>query len=164
MNKNGQVGAIVLAFVGILVGVALFLTISQSIGVSTSTVDVANKSLGAIAVNGTAQYFTDYVNLDSIVIYNATGDALIPATNYSITNHFVYNGAEVVKIMPNYTASPIQNFSSIWKVSGTAEPQGYIGGAGRTVALIIPIFFALAIAVVALEPTLRNGFKELVGM
>jgi hypothetical protein len=161
-KKKGQAGfgGILVAFISIIVGVTLFVVISQTVGTSTDTVAVANVSLGATVVNGTTQYLTGYVALSDVVIYNETDDALIPSTNYTVTNHVVYNGAEAVSILPQTTS----DLKSVWQVSGTAEPQGYIGGAGRSMALLIPIFFALLIAVLALEPTLRGGLKDLMGM
>jgi hypothetical protein len=161
-KKKGQLGfgAILVAFIGIVVGIALFMVIAQTIGTSTNTVAVVNKSLG-VASNSTTVYLTDYVSLSDIVIYNGTGSAVIPSTNYTVTTHVVYNGAEVVSILPKATAA-YRGYE--WNVSGTAEPQGYIGGAGRSMALLIPIFFALLIAVIALEPTLRGGLKDLMGV
>lgn len=160
-GKKGQVniGVLIIAFVGIIVGMALFLSVAQTVGQTTSTVTLANVSIGAAVVNGTSQYLTDYVNLDDVVIFNATGDVLISATNYTVTNHVVYNGAEVVQITPQ----TLPALKSNWKVSGTAEPQGYVGGAARSMALIIPIFFALVIAVIALTPSMNNKFMEMIG-
>lgn len=159
MNKKGQMGAIMMVFIGVIVGITLFLTISQTVGTATSTVAVANESIATV-VNGTAQYLTNYVYIESVVIVNETNGVVIGAGNYTITNNVVHDGAEVVQIMPQATNA----FKTAWKVSGTAQPQGYVGGAGRSIALIIPILMALAIAVIAIEPTLRNGFKEMVGI
>ena len=149
-GKKGQItiGALFVAFIGIIVGVSLFLSVAQTVGTTTSTVSVANKSLGAVASNSTAQYFTDYVNLADVVIYNATGNVLVPSTNYTITNHVVYNGAEVVKIQPN--ALPANQGK--WQISGTAQAQNYIADSGsRAIAGVIILLAAIAIAVAAMS-------------
>jgi len=160
-KKKGEIGlgAILVVFIGIIVAIPLFLAVSQTVGTSTDTVSVANTTLTSV-VNGTPQYLTGYASISNVVVYNATGDVIVGSGNYTVENHVVYNGAEAVKITPNASA----DFKSAWKVSGTAEPLGYISGAGRSVALLIPIFFALLIAVIALTPTLRDGLKELMGM
>ena len=161
-KKKGQVGfgAILMAFIGILVGVALFLTVAQQIGSSTSTIAIVNQSTGAAAANSTVQYLTNFRSISDVVVYNTSNSILLTSGNYTITNNVVYNGQEVVSITP--LSVPLI-YAHKWNISGTAEPQGYIGGAGRSVALLIPIFFALLIAVIALEPTMRNGVLDLIG-
>ena len=163
-NKKGEValglGAIMVVFIAVLVGVVLFQTIAQETGVATSTVAVANESLGAAAVNDTAQYLTAYTDISSLVVYNETGDALVPSTNYTATANVVYNGNAAWGIVPNTTS----NLKSIWQISGTAKPTGYVDDAGaRAMANLIPLFFALAIAIVALVPTLRNEVLSRLG-
>jgi hypothetical protein len=158
-KKKGQVeiGIIITIFVAIIVGLALFLTTAQTVGVATSTIAVANESLGATVVNGTAQYLTSYRSISDVVIYNETGDFLIGSGNYTVTNNVVYNGAEAVMITPDTGAIT----KSKWQVSGTAEPLGYVGGAGRSMALLIPVLFGLAIAILVLEPTIRGKILEI---
>jgi hypothetical protein len=160
-GKKGQIGfgAILIAFIGILVGITLFTVVAQTIGTSTSTITLSNTSMSTNAVNGTPYYLTGYSALSSVVIYNETADALVSSADYTVTNHVVYNGAEVVTITPDTSA----DLKYKWKVSGVAEPTGYVGGAGRSIALLIPIFFALVIAVIALEPTLRSNILEAFG-
>ena len=164
-RKKGQMGfeGILLTFVAVIVGITLFVVVAQTVGTSTDTVAVANASLSGVSSNSTPQYLLNYRSISGVVMYNTTGNYLIPATNYTITNNVVYNGQEAVKV--TFSTPAIENTTGYtWKISGTAEPLGYVGGAGRSIALIIPIFFALLIAVIALQPTLREGMKELMGM
>lgn len=160
MNKKGQaLNGILLTFIGIVVGVILFTAVSQEVGNSTNTVAVANTTL-ATTVNGTAQYITGYKAISSVVVYNATGGT-IASGNYTIENNVVYNGALAIKITPTVNSAI---YLSAWKVSGTAEPTGYISdSAARNVAGLIAIFFALAIAVVALTPTFQGKLLEAFG-
>lgn len=163
MNKKGKeggIGTILMVFVAIIIGVTLFVTIAQIVGTATSTVAVANTSLG-VASNSTTVYLTDYRSIASPVIYNNTG-AIVPSTDYIVTNNVVYNGALAVSVLPVSAAEA--GFTGYqWNISGTAEPVTYIGGAGRSIALLIPILFALVIAVLALEPTMRSRVLEMMG-
>jgi hypothetical protein len=158
MEKKGQIGigSVILVFVAVIVAISLFLIVAQQIGTSTSTVAVANISLGNVS-NSTYAYLTDYRSITNVVVYNATTQ-VVDSANYTVTNNVVNNGAEAVRFIAinttGYTGNP-------WYISGTAEPLGYVGGAGRSVALLIPILFALAIAVIALEPTIRSRIIEM---
>ena len=170
-KKKAQLGfgMIMVAFIGVIVGITLFTVVAQNVGVSTSTVNVANATL--LSANGTTLALDPTLSgkyVSNVVVYNSTstgpfivGTGLGGATsNYTIFNNQVKNGAETVII--NVSSSPLNQGES-WKISYTYEPTDYIGGAGRSVALLIPIFFALLIAVIALEPAMRNGVLELLG-
>jgi putative effector of murein hydrolase LrgA (UPF0299 family) len=157
METNAMIGGILIAFVAIVVGIALFQSAAQSVGTATNTESVVNTSLTTV-VNGTAQYL-NYRAISDVVIYNETG-GIVGAGNYTITDNVVHNGALSVEIMPNATAG----WKSAWKVSGTAQPTTYIDNAGaRSIAGLVIIFAALAIAVVSLTPTLRSGLLEALG-
>lgn len=166
MNKKGQVGfgLIMVSFIAIIVGVILFQTIAQQVGETTNTIDIVNESLGVAAATDTAQYLTNYRALSDVVIFNATEDAIVPAGNYTVANNVVYNGALTVSITPSDDLEVMGYDSGIWTVSGTAQPLTYIPDSGaRVMASLIVIFFALLVAVVALEPTLRSGALDLIG-
>jgi len=163
MNKKGQegLGMIIVVAITLIVGVILFTAISQQVGTSTSTITVVNESIDTV-VNGTAQYFTGYRALSDVVILNETGTTILLATNYTITNNVINptTGALSVRIVPDAT----EIFKSAWRVSGTAQGTDYIADSGsRAVAGMIAIFFALAIAVVALTPTLRSNLLSALG-
>lgn len=164
-NKKGQIGfgAILIAFIGVIVGITLFTVVAQTVGTSTSTVDVANQSISS--VNGTTLAASLNLNgsaISNVVVYNATTSATMTVSsgNYTVYNHQVKNGAQTVVF--NVSADAIYQGEN-WKISYTYEPTDYVGGAGRSMALLIPIFFALLIAVIALEPTLRSNVLEAFG-
>lgn len=162
MDKKGQieVGAILITAITLIVGVILFTAISQQVG-STTTLVTPNVTLNTV-VNGTAQYLTDYKSLTSVVVQNETGGSIVAAGNYTVTNNFIHptTGALSVKILPDAST----NVLTAWYVSGTAQPLDYIDdSAGRAIAGLIAVFFALAIAVVAMTPALRSGLMNLIG-
>jgi len=159
-NKKAQmayVGLILMAFVGIVVGVALFQGASTQVGEATSTSTIVNTTFTPGAV-GTQNTFTDYKSFTDVIVVNATGT--IVATNYSVANNQVVNGALAVVVT---TLDKTYN-STDWKISATAERTGYISDSGgRAIASLILVFMALAIAIIALEPTLRSGVLNALG-
>ena len=171
MDKKAQmgIGDILMIAVIVIVGVVLFQVIAQEVGDSTNTVAVANTSLTTV-VDDTAQYLTDYRALSGTVILNETNSTggteaipIIGSGNYTVTNNVIdpTTGALSVQVLPGTVTA---GYKSAWQVSGTAEPVTYIGdGGARAVAGLIVIFFALAIAVVAISPTVRSGLAGMVG-
>jgi hypothetical protein len=156
MNKKGQMenlGGLMMIFIAAIVGITLFITVAQTVGTSTSTVAVANDSLGTV-LNNSVIYLTKYQALSGVVIYNDT-TSVVADTEYSVENNVVYNGALAVKVTVDADDGD-EETGNEWFISGTAEPVGYIGGAGRQMALLIPIMFALAIALVILVPSIKN--------
>jgi hypothetical protein len=158
MNKKGAelgLGLIFIAFVGVIVGATLFLTIAQDVGTATSTIDIANVSFTS-AAEGESVYLTAYKAISDPVIYNATG-TLVPAANYTVTNNVIdpTTGGLSVQVT---TGDANTYAEDVWNISGTAQPPTYIANAGaRSVAGLIVIFFALAVAVIGLTPALRSG-------
>ena len=158
-NGSGkQIGVLILTAVVVIVGVILLQSAAQNVGSSTNTVAIANQTLDTAITNGTSQYITNCKVLTSPVVFNATGNVEIPSSNWTITNNVVYNGQEAVQVLPNACITAGCGFNKgLWKVSGTCQPVGYIpDGGSRSVAGIIVIFFALAVAVVALWPTIKE--------
>lgn len=167
MNKKGQMsnglGIILIVAITLIVGVVLFQVIAQEVGKSTNTVAVVNVSLGD-ASNATTVYLTDYRSISDVVIYNESGDAIVPAGNYTVTNNDLNTDQELcISVLP--TTGVYEAFDGWeWTISGTAQPVTYIADSGgRAIASLIVIFFALAIAVVALVPSLRSGILSMLG-
>lgn len=153
-NNRGQtnvgLGLIITMFIAVLVGVIFFQVIAQTVGESTNTITIENESIDTV-VSGEVQYM-DYKALSDVVIYNETG-GIVPDTNYVVTNNVINDGELSVSILPDTTAT----YESAWQVSATAQPTTYISDSGaRSVAGLIVIMFALAIAIVAISPTLKS--------
>lgn len=157
-SKKGQMGAaggLILLFITILVGAILLQGAAQNIDQVVNTNNVANRSMG-VASNSTTVYYTDYQALSSVVIYNVTGNVIVPATNYTVTNNVVYNGALAASILPKATTA----YSGyVWNVSFVGQPTAYADSAGRSMASMIIIFMALALAVIAIGYAIRS-YKE----
>jgi hypothetical protein len=160
--QMGEIGMILMAFIGVIVGIALFISASQSVGSATTLSSLSNHTITGL-VNNTVYYFTDYKNFGgTIIVTNQSSGVIIASGNYTITNNVVYNGALAVKLVPN--AVPGYG-GGTWNISvSEAQQTGYIDNAGgRGIAGIILVFAALSIAVVALVPTLRSGVLDMIG-
>jgi len=159
--QMGEIGGLLVIFLTVMVGLILFVAGAQEIGKSTNTNSV-NITFTA-PTNLTAYYFNDYKNFDSVTVYNYTGQVLLASGNYTITNNFINptTGALSVRLIPSADYPAYAGRS--WSLYATAQPLGYISdSAGRSIAGLIMIFFALGIAIVVLVPTLRNGIIDLV--
>jgi hypothetical protein len=160
MNKKGQafgtgVGMFIAIAITIIVGVILFQASAQNVGDVTNTETVTNLSFAA--ANNTNYYpFTSYgyKACNDVVIYNNTADVVIASGNYTVTNNVVYNGAETVRVAVNYSADVYAGDG--WNISCTAQPDTYADGGGRAMAGLIVIFFALAVAMIALYPVFES--------
>jgi len=165
MNRKAQgalgIGVIMVAFISIIVGVILFTAIAQQAGDVTNTVNIENETFTA-AANGASVYL-DYRSLGgTVVMTNATGGEVIDAGNYTITNNAIDPSDGTLSVQVQTDATDYQSVS--WNVSSdSSQPQTYVGGAANSIAGLIAIFFALAIAIVALEPTLRSGVLNMLG-
>ena len=172
MNKRAEnqnmLGIILAIFIILMVGIALFTASAQQVGDVTNTIDVANESI--TSVNGTTQALLTQLSgksVTDVVVYNSTDDLIITSGNYSIENNVVINGVETATFNATVTEIVYQGDNppaTNWNVSYTYQPTTYISeGGGRAVAGIIVIFFALAIAIVVLVPTMRNKALEFIG-
>ncbi len=161
MNKKGQVnvGVIIVAFVTIVVGVALLVVVAQQVGQTRDTVAIVNRTLG-VADNATTVYITDIRSISDIVIYNESGTEIVPANNYTVTNNVVNEGALAVSVLPDGSNNlAFQGYT--WTISGTAQPLTYVSdGGSRSIVTLIVIFFALAIAVAALYPVMKDSILQ----
>lgn len=159
MNNKGQGFQILLyVFIAVIVGVVLFTTVSQLVGDVTNTIDVANDSInssdGNVTLNGKA------IVSGTFVAYNSTDDVIIDSGNYTLWSNQISNGA-LVSIIEIDTADLWTCDGGAaacnWNVSYTYEPTTYDSSSGgRATALLIGIFFALAIAMIALSPVLND--------
>ena len=164
-NKKGQLnlGIILVSFIAIIVGVVLFQAIAQEAGSATGLTSLTDYSLGT-QTNATTYYIDNYRDLGTYTIYgNGTvAPVALTAGNYTVVENIVNptTGALAVSILPasEYTAT-------VWQINATdVQASTYVSdSAARSIVGLIAIFFALAIAIIALEPTLRSGVLNMIG-
>jgi len=165
MNNKGQInlGVILTVFIGVIVGLALITAIASSVGVSSATgYSNGTRSGGqqvTIGTLGTVTCLTGQELFDTPVVTNTNG-SVFTAGNYTI-NEGVCATTGVKSIL--YTQDSINLTASVMNISYTYGADGYVESSGaRAVVGLIIIFFALAIAVIAIEPTLRSGVVDMV--
>lgn len=166
MNDKGQgsIGIMLVAAIAILVGLAIFSgAILPNIGTATRTeISMTNTSYTMAASNSTVEITHCGQKILSGLVYNRSSGVLLTTTNYSFVQFVGADGlvAAGVKTLEEsgYASSPI-NVTCV-----SYEPDGYVeSSGGRSIVLLVAIFSALAIAVVALVPTLRSGVLEMMG-
>jgi|TARA_Y100000310_G_scaffold159030_1_gene158446 hypothetical protein len=164
MDRKGQatltIGIILMTFVTILVGVILFQAIAQEAG-KTSATAVYNTTAGSDAITAPAQGASIDLEgqelLGSVIVRNDT--YIIAADNYTVTEG-VSTTTGVKTILFTTSATGTIAGQSL-NISYPYGADGYVTSSGaRGVIGIIAIFFALAIAIVALVPTLRSGVLQ----
>jgi len=163
MKNKGQintVGVILVGFVTVLLGVILFQAIAQQIGSTTTTEEIGNVTV-AVGAAGTSITLANYRAVTDVIITNGTtGSVIVPASNYTINNNQVVNGALATTIdvgEGNFT-------NSVWRVQGTGQPLTYIpDSGGRAIASLIAIFFALAVLIVSITPVMQEKFLSMIG-
>jgi len=161
MNRKGNmgmVGVMLMTFMGVIIGLilvgdAIFPTVGQSTTLSTLTNASITVVTPGVLIDLPGKHWS------SVTIRNATGTgALIDAGNYTILNNQI--DATTGELTAQLNASG-ERFSAAdaYNVSGTVQPYGYIPeSGGRSIALLIAVFSALAIVVIALAPTLKERF------
>ena len=166
MEGNSQrIGLLVMTAVALILGAIILAASAQQVGNVTNTITLENQSLGTMT-NGTDLYVTSCRALSDVKIWNATGDVeMSPSgtgtSNYTVTNNALdATGGLSVKITPNVTVTAGTAYNKgTATIDGVCQPTTYSDDSGaRAIAGIIIIMFAIALAVVALYPTMRERF------
>lgn len=153
-------GVILIAFVAIVVGIAFYQAIIQYVGESTgvSLIRTINSTITMPAANGVVE-LTGQEYVGTAIVTNASEvGTIVPTTNYTITERINSDGVKGIVL----TSKGGMWATGSVNITYTYYPDGYIDDAGgRSMALLIPIFAALAIAIVALVPALRSGIMDM---
>jgi len=163
MNKKAQMdnlGMIMTIFITVLVGVVLFQTVAQEAGTGSAEATVTNASVTAVAA-GTNVDMDGQELLDTPVVTNSSGQLQTVTVDYVIDEGVsATTGVKTVQYrgVSGNASSQAMNVTYTYGVDGYIDSSG-----GRAMASLIAVFFALAIAVVALTPTLRSGLLERMG-
>jgi len=164
MNTKGQgvtIGLLIITAVTIIVGLVLLTGTSPFIGTATTTgtanYQVTPNPSGSIDLVG-----QELITLTSVI--NGSGAAVDCTSNYTIAEGVSPRTGVKRILLTNTTGTQWCGHgrtNALVNLTYTYGPEGYIDDAGgRAVAPLILIFFALAIAVVALIPSLRSGIAE----
>lgn len=166
MDKKGEItiGEILLAFIGVLVGAVLFLSVMQTVGDASNSIAFTTATGNytfTMPANGSSVDWTGQDLLSTPVVYNASGIAAISAALYTVGERVSpTTGVKTVYLQADTVPAGDQVSVNATYVYG---PDGYINNSGaRAVAGIIGIFMALAIVIVAMVPALRSGVLDMV--
>ena len=159
-NKAQTIGSFLMVFITVIVGIALMIAVASDYGRATTTGTI-NYTVTAPATNGVLNLVGQEL-LNTPVVQNASGGDVWNTANYTIAEG-VSTTTGTKRIIFTTLVDGIQGASI--NVTYNYGPEGYIVSSGaRSVASLILIFMAVAIAMVALEPTLRNNALGLIGM
>ena len=162
MNNKGQtaqgVGLFITLFISIMVGVILLIAVAQQVGITLDSASY-NTSSGDAAYTAPADGETIDLEgqelLSTPLVINGTGDNVVNTANYTIDEGVsVTTGVKTIR----YTASGSTYDGDAINISYDYGPDGYVENSGaRGMIGMIVVFFALAIAIIAIEPTIRSG-------
>ncbi len=156
MNHKGQsqIGLLIGLAIVLIVGVILLQASAQQVGSVTNTITAANITFTGVA-NGTESNIPGR-SWSDLVVYNVTNDFLIASGNYTLANNQVVDGVLTATLTPD-ASTPVAGHD--WLLSGVFQPETYIDDSGgRALSNIIILLFALALAVVAMIPTIKQKF------
>ena len=159
MNKKGQVtmGVLIVLAVAAIVGLVLFQESANQVAKAnpSAVTTVTNQTITFPAV-GSKLILTGQELVGTPVLTNATTGTLVPATNYTIQEEV--RTSDGLKGIVLTAKAGYQNSVST-NISYTYYPDGYIDDAGgRSIAGIIVLLAAIAIAIFVLAPILKERF------
>lgn len=156
METNQKIGMLVLTAVALIVGLILLQSSAQNVGVGSDTATLTNYSFNLPSAEGGKITLPGQELLSSAVVWNKTAQAITNTSVYSIAEEVssTTGTKRIVLTMNKYPT--MYNMAS--NISYTYGVEGYIDdGGGRAVAGIIVLMFAIALAVVALYPTIKES-------
>lgn len=158
-NKKGQMqflGVLLVAFVGVVVAIALFNGgITENVASVTTVQSTVNDTVAAPAAGSTINLRG--IAASSFVAINSSAD-VVPASNYTVSNYQLDStGLLTAQLTPNEGYSESQN----WNVTYTYEPEGYATSSGsRAVSSLVILLSALAIGLYVLGVALNKGLLD----
>lgn len=148
MDRKGQIGMLIIVATAIIIGAVLLTTVANQASVATTTATITNASYTSNAIVNSTITLAGQGFQGTPVVKNNTKDVSSEFT-ISTTSGVIY-----MKTLD--TAAIANNNGTKLNVSYTQEPTGYADSATRSIIPVIIIFFALAIAVIALWPVIKD--------
>lgn len=150
-----QLGGIIIATIGILVGLALLTgQIAPSVGLMTGTRTLHNTTVTMPAAAGVLD-LTGQELITEISVTNATDGTAVDSTNYTIAEG-ISATTSYKRVILTSVAGPYEGESI--NISYTFGEEGYVDSSGgRAFASMIIIFVSLYIMVVSLRPVLESA-------
>lgn len=163
MDKKGQeinVGVVITLFISIIAGLVLWQAAVGNMHQSTQA-QTLSQGLYTTPANGGSIDLVGQELLSTPTVTNRTSGATVAAANYTIAE--TVSAVDGLKRI-SYKTNAVHYQNAPVNISYNYGAEGYIDDAGgRSIYLLIPILAALAIALVALVPTLREKFLDMIG-
>lgn len=140
-------------FAAVIVALALWSLLGNNVGTLANLQTTANGSFTIPAQNAIVEVEAcGQANTSAVIVFNTSNDVAYPAANYTV--------AQGVSTTDGYYITTI-NFTGTYAtydmeglaatIDCTYQPRGYVTeGGSRAVIALIPILFAIAIAIVVL--------------
>jgi hypothetical protein len=109
--------------------------------------------------NGSIINITNCRAVSNPTIWNATNGVAIPSNNYTLTSNIVTSSGQLAtSVTPNVSVIAGNAYNKgTATIDGTCEPVTYDeNSGGRAVTGLIIVMFGLALAAVAIYPTLKE--------
>ncbi len=148
-DDSGGLGGIIIAFIAIIIGLSLFISVADTIGTITGTFSVTDQDTSLI--NGTPVEFLG-------AGFNATAitGVVRGATTCNETTDWV---GDLSANTINLTGATSACDTADYNVSYTYQTNDFISdGAVRSISNLIPLFFALAIMAGSFIAIRRGAF------
>jgi len=166
MNRKGEqtnlgLGLILTVAIGLIAALALMPAIFQNVGTTTNTATATNATYDVAGAGVTIDLLGQELIGTPFVVNESSGEALTVTTDYVIDEGVsTSTGVKTIRYTP---AGAIYATTGV-NITYEYGPDGYIDSSGgRSMAGLIAIFAALAVAVFALSPTLKSGVLNMLG-
>ena len=168
MNRNGQItiGAIIVLFVGLIVGLVLLGdAINPQLGTTTLTNEEVNASFN-FPLNGTSITLVGRSSSNVVVANVSAPSDVINSNNYTIANNVILADGTLGSTLTSTADSDVgaQAEAVAVVISYTSQPLTYIDDAGsRAVAGLISVFAAIALLVYSIGAVFKERLFEMLG-
>ncbi len=160
-ESQGMIGGFIIAFVGIVVAIALFQAIAQDVGVVQNTQTQGADYQVTLPANGESIDLVGQEILSTPAV-TAVGNGTVLAANYTISE--IVSTSTGVKTI-SYQVDTVTFENQLVNISYDYGGDGYIeDGGSRSIAGLITIFAALAILAIGLGLAISPKMRELMGM
>ena len=170
MNKKGEreginMGLLLLIFISVIAALAIYPAIVDNINSATVTITTRNQTFTTAGTANVSVGITGQELITLLNVRNRSGNVPVDTTgadaNITLT--------ECIDPATSQKSVCLTGVNADWvgvpvNISYTYGPDGYIDSSGgRALATLVLIFAALAIAIVALEPSMRSGVLDMMG-
>lgn len=156
VKKARDLGAVLLIFMGAILGIVLLGSLADSENKATSTITITNDTVTLPSSVGGTSELTGRDHISTTAIVNSTGSDI--SGNVTISDGLGSDGTKtVILTLDGLTIDSIEINGTSANVSYVANPDGYVSGAGGTFLTLVILFGALGVLVFVIVILLKRG-------